>query len=115
MRWSDELTLVAVVPIGDPAEAVNENGYGLPGEEIKTVVFANKKSVGFTEYFKAQAVGYEEKVKFDVYTEEYAGQPLAEYEGSRYKILRSYVNPKHGGDITELTLSDLSQGVTAGG
>ena len=115
MRWSDELTLIAVIPFDDPAEAVNENGYGLPGKEIKTDVFGNKKSVGFSEFFKAQMAGYKEELKFDVYTAEYNGEGLVEHEGKRYKILRSYVDPKSGGDITELTLSDLSQGVNGDG
>lgn len=51
---------------------------------------------------------YAAELKFDVYTEEYGGQKLAEVDGVRYKVLRTYRDPKNP-DITELTLSDLSE------
>jgi SPP1 family predicted phage head-tail adaptor len=107
--WGDLITLIAVLPFADPAQAVDSEGYSVPPQEEKTTVFANKKSVGFNEFFKAKLAGYTEEMKFDVYTVEYTGQSLAEYEGKRYKVLRTYVDPKQGGDITELTLSDMTQ------
>lgn len=109
MRWSDEVTLISeAIPEGQ-TDATNENGFPVPLEETRTTVFANKKSVGFNEFFKARLAGYTEELKFDVFTVEYDGQTLAEYGGKRYKILRTYVDPKTEGEYTELTLSDLSQ------
>lgn len=104
MRWADEITLIALT---DPAERVNANGFPNEPEETPTVLFGNKKSVGYSEFYKAAAAGYATELKFDVYTEEYSGQKLAEVDGVRYKVLRTYMSKN--GEITELTLTDLSE------
>lgn len=104
MTWSDELTLIAVTP---PDVAVNEHGFPNEPSEVATVLYANRKSVGFSEFYKAAQAGYTTDLKFDVYTEEYEGQEYAEYNGKRYKVLRTYT--PEGGDTTELTLSDLTE------
>lgn len=104
MQWSDELTLIATVP---PDEPTNENGFPNPPAETKNVVFANKKSVGYAEFYKAQQAGYSVEIKFDVYAAEYHGEPFAEHEGKRYKVLRTYLSKN--GETVELTLSDLTE------
>jgi hypothetical protein len=109
MRWSDEITLITEMISADPEAATNENGFAVSDERERVTLFCNKKSVGFNEFFKAKMAGYTEELKIDVFTEEYAGQTLAEYIGKRYRILRTYVDPKTGGEYTELTLSDLSE------
>ena len=105
MRWIDEITLIA---IEEPEERVNANGFPNEPQETRTVLFGNKKSVGFSEFYKAAVAGYAAELKVDVYTEEYGGQKLAEVDGVRYKDLRTYRDPKNT-DITELTLSDLPE------
>lgn len=105
MRWNDEITLISLI---DPVERVNEHGFKNPKVEAKTTVYANKKSVGYSEFYKAAQAGYETTLKFDVYKAEYAGQKLAEYGGKRYRILRSYEDPKKPDEV-ELTLSDLAE------
>jgi hypothetical protein len=115
MRWSDEITLIGVKLPDGQTDATDENGFPLQLEEAKTTVFANKKSVGFNEFFKARQAGYTAHLKFDVFTEEYDGQPFAEYNGKRFKILRTYIFTNTSGDYTELTLSDLSERGGAGG
>ena len=105
LRWSDEITLIQA----DFTDATDSDGFTVPKQGERTTVFANKKSVGFNEFFKAQAEGYTERLKFDVYSVEYDGQTVAEYEGVQYRILRTYVDPKTGGEFLELTLSDLKE------
>jgi len=109
MRWSDELTLTFEQSTPDHADATDSDGFTLPRVGKETTVYANKKSVGFSEFFKAKQAGYTEQLKFDIFTVEYEGQTLAEYEGKRYRILRTYIDPKTAGEFTELTLSDLSE------
>ncbi|WP_052152879.1 phage head closure protein [Dehalobacter sp. UNSWDHB] len=108
MRWTDLLTLVA---LSEPDERVNEHGF--PNEQTETAktVFANKLSVGYSEFYKAAQAGYTAELKFDVYTQEYEGQEIAEYEGKRYRVLRTYVSKN--GEFTELTLVDLPQAQAA--
>lgn len=105
MRWVDEITLIAVK---EPEERVNANGFPNEPEETRTVLFGSKKSVGFSEFYKAAVAGYAAELKVDIYTEEYSGQKLAEVDGVRYRVLRTYRSPKNT-DITELTLSDLKE------
>ena len=99
--WKDELVLVS-------QEAADEqtNGQGFPnvGQEKQRPVYANKKSVGYNEFYRAAEAGYTVELKFEIRSEEYEGETMAEYDGRRYRILRAYETT----DIIELTLSDLS-------
>ena len=105
MRWSDEITLIHT----DFTDATDGDGFTVPKQGARTTVFANRKSVGFNEFFTAKQAGYTEQMKFDVYAVEYDGQTVAEYEGKQYRILRTYEDPKTGGEFLELTLSDLKE------
>ena len=107
MRWSDELTLLHEDKPGN--HKTDSGGFGVSKPGKPSTVYANKKSVGFSEFFQAKQAGYTEQMKFDVFSAEYGGQTLAEYEGTRYRVLRAYVDPKTSGEFTELTLSDLSE------
>lgn len=104
MRWSEEITLILLKP---PDKPVNENGFRNEPVEIKTTVFCNVKSAGYSEFYKAAQSGYQVEKKVDIFTEEYEGQQAAELAGKRYRILKTYVSKS--GEITELTLSDLSE------
>ena len=110
MRWSDEITLISETIPADPVDATDENGFPVTLEGERVTVFANKKSVGFNEFFTAKTAGFNEVLKFDVFTEEYDGQTLAEHNGKRYMIIRTYIDPNTGGEYTELTLSDTLKG-----
>lgn len=105
MRWCDEITLIAVEY---PAERVNANGFPAEPTETPATVYGNKKSAGYSEFYKAAQAGFQTELKFDVFAEEYSGQPFAEVGGVRYKILRTYNDPKRPDEI-ELTLSDITE------
>lgn len=110
-KWSDVITLIKTVP---PTEATNANGFAQPPEdEPSRLVFCNKKSVGYSEFYKAQQAGYKAEVKIDLYTQDYEGETLVEFEGKRYKVLRTYES--RNGEFIELTLSDLSERSVADG
>ena len=99
MRWCEQITLIA---LADPTPRTNEHGFPADREETATTIFADKKSVGFSEFYKAQQAGYTTELKFDVYSFEYAGQQIVEYpvsSGKRYRVL----------EFTELTLVDLPE------
>ena len=51
MRWCEQITLIA---LADPSPRTNEHGFPADREETATTVFADKKSVGFSEFYKAQ-------------------------------------------------------------
>lgn len=105
-NWAHEITLIALI---EPEERLDAAGFPNSPKEEPTVVFCNKKSVGYAEYFKSQQAGITVSFKVEVHTVDYAGQMLAEFEGKRYSILKTYeVND----DTIELTLSDLRQQAT---
>jgi len=105
MKWSDVITLIHA----DFSLATDPEGFTAPELAKGAEVFANKKSVGFNEFFKAQQAGYTEQLKFDLYTAEYEGQTVAKYDGKLFRILRTYIDPKTEGEYIELTLSDLKE------
>ena len=85
---------------------MDKNGFPEPLEPGERTVYADRKSVGYSEFYKAQLAGYEVALKFDVHAAEYHGETLAEYGGKRYQVLRTYAKD---GDTLELTLSDVRQ------
>ncbi len=107
MRWGEQITLIA---LSDPSPSTNEHGFPVARIETATTVFADKKSVGFSEFYKAQQAGYTTELKFDIHSFEYEEQQIVEYpvsSGKRYRVLRTYT---HGnGEFTELTLVNLPE------
>lgn len=107
MRWSEQITLIA---LSEPTEATNEHGFPIEKPETATTVFADKKSVGYSEFYKASQAGYTAELKFDVRAFEYDGQQIVEYpveSGKRYRVLRTYLHTN--GEFIELTLVDLPE------
>lgn len=103
-KWCDAVTLILTVP---PAEETNNNGFAeLPAEQSR-LVFCNKKSAGYSEFYKSKQDGYKAELKLDLHTQDYNGETLVEFEGRRYKVLRTYESK--AGDFIELTLSDLAE------
>lgn len=101
--WADEITLIAQT---EPAERLDTNGFPNELVETEATVYCNKKSVGYQEFFKSQQAGVQVDYKVEVHTVDYNGQQLAEFEGKRYQILKTYGIDD---DTIELTLSDLRQ------
>lgn len=103
-KWSDPILLVAA-PGSVPQ--TNPNGFALPDAEQSRLVWGNRKAVGYSEFYAAQQAGKKAEIKVDLLCCEYRGEPFAEVDGHRYKVLRTY-STKNGEHI-ELTLSDLSE------
>lgn len=103
-KWSDILTLITITA---PTEETDEQGFYAEPTETAREVFANKKSVGYSEFYKSASAGYAAELKFDLHTADYCGEKLVEYGGKRHKVLRTYESKN--GDFVELTLTDLSE------
>lgn len=111
MRWSEQITLIA---LSEPTEATNEHGFPVQKSEAATTIFADKKSVGYSEFYKASQAGYTAELKFDVRSFEYSGQQIVEFpvaSGKRYRVLRTYLHKN--GEFIELTLVDLPEAQSA--
>jgi len=103
-KWSDILTLISVAA---PEEETDDHGFFLPGAETSRDVFANRASVGYSEFYKSQQAGVTALLKMTVRSDEYNGESYAETGGKRYKVLRTYETKS--GEFTELTLTDLPE------
>jgi SPP1 family predicted phage head-tail adaptor len=58
--------------------------------EVKTPVLCSVKSVSRNEFYNAATIGLNPSVVFVIHGYEYDGQTNIEYEGERYKVLRTY-------------------------
>lgn len=103
-RWDRKIKLIA---LSDPAEPYDSNGFENTKTETVTEVFADKLSVGVSEFFKADMAGYRAELKYQIYSHEYSGQQIVEADGKRYKVLRTY--EIEDGEFIELTLTDMPQ------
>ena len=101
MDWIDEITLISEVSEKD---RVNKNGFATKPKESTRTVFCNKKSVGYSEYFKSQQTGKVVERKCDVHKADYDGEDTVELNGKAYFVLKTY---DIDDDTVELTLTDL--------
>ncbi len=107
MFWSDVITLISESTAEKDAE-----GFAIPGENCRRTVYGNRKSAGANEFYRAAQLGVTIDHKFAVNTDEYHGEQYAEYDGKRYRIIRSYDT----GEVTELSLSrHLERGMVSDG
>lgn len=101
-NWVDELTFIKET---EGESRVNKNGFAEQTEESRRTVFANKKSVGYSEYFKSQQTGKVVEAKYDVHKADYEGEDTVEdMDGKRFFVLKTY---DIDDDTIELTLTDL--------
>lgn len=79
----DLLTLIDVEYTSD------EIGQPIPLETTRNV-FACPKSISFSEFAEAGKVGIQPQWKMEVFPYDYHNEQLAEYQGVRYSVYRTY-------------------------
>ncbi|HEM2575423.1 TPA: phage head closure protein [Streptococcus suis] len=82
--WNHEITLVAKKITGKDKLKQNIT------EEVKTVLLCRKKSITRSEFYQANQTGIRPSLVVDIHSFEYDNQELAEFEGKRYHILKTY-------------------------
>lgn len=93
----DIISLIAEIETQDPDTGIWSIEDGSPRS-----VFCRVSSVDRTEYYKAQQIGTAPEIKVITQTANYNGEMIAEYNGDRYKIYRTY--NADGNDEIELYL-----------
>lgn len=69
-------------------------------EENRNVVPCTVRSVGYSEYYAARSSGIEPSVVFALaLAEDYAGEKVVEWNGVRYRVVRTWMQ----GDGIEIT------------
>ncbi|MGT2743640.1 phage head closure protein [Streptococcus plurextorum] len=82
--WNHEITLIAKRITGKDKLKQNIT------EEVKTVLLCRKKSITRSEFYQANQAGIRPSLVVDIHSFEYDNQELAEFEGKRYHILKTY-------------------------
>ncbi len=70
-----------------------------PSAAEKRTVYAEIKSIGITEHYKAMAYDDVPDMKAVIFQEEYNGEPFVEYDGKTYDVKRTYKTD----EVIELT------------
>ena len=81
----------------DPAA----RGVGTEPQETSRKVFCTVRSIGMQEAYQAMGVGLAPELKVILAHDfEYCGEPLAELNGQKFKIIRTYITEKDGIELT---------------
>lgn len=100
MRKDSEIFLIGT----SGATQTNALGNAIP-VPIKRHTFAEKKSVRQSEFYQAAVSDLKPQFTFVVWTLEYHGESELEYEGKKYKIIRTFEPDEKD---TELVCEGLS-------
>ena len=82
--WNNEITLIAKKITGKDKLKQNIT------EEVKTVLLCRKKSITRSEFYQANQAGIRPSLVVDIHNFEYENQDLAEFDGKRYRIIKTY-------------------------
>lgn len=94
---NDEITLIPEKTCKGETGAT----YRVPDVANARCAFAGVDSVSMKEFYAAYAVGITQEMKATMYRKEYGRETLLEYEGQRYRVVRTY-KPKNRIDMIEL-------------
>lgn len=61
--------------------------------ETSIEVWAEVTGIRQSEFYNAALAGLKPEITFVIWANEYAGQSKIEYDGRKYKLIRTYVNP----------------------
>ena len=83
---------------------ISENEFG---DTVKTIeyadyIFCNEKSIGYSQFYQAQAVGMKPTVAIEIHLVDYNKELFVKYDDEEYTVLRTY---KNSPDTIELTLT----------
>ena len=82
-------------------ESPDAHGVGVDAEESSRTVYCTVRSIGMQEAYQAMGIGLSPELKVILAHDfEYDGEAIAELNGVRFKILRTYITDKDGIELT---------------
>lgn len=87
--------------LGMYEEKVNEIGDLIKNINFNKEVFCNEKSVRYSEFYQAQAVGMKPEIILEIMAVDYEKEKYVMYEEEKYTVLKTY---KKSSEKIELTL-----------
>lgn len=92
------------------SETPEAHGVFAATTDAERTVFCSVKSVGYQEFYRAKEHDLYPTLIFVLADyAEYNGEPLCEYDGKRYRIVRTYITPQL---TIELTVERAEEAVT---
>ena len=84
--------MIDVITLIEQTRGVDDYGDPVITESARDV-FARLGSIGQKEFYQAHAVGLQPEIKFVLADYlDYEGEDLVQYEGQRYRVLRTFRN-----------------------
>ena len=84
--------MIDVITLIEQTRGVDDYGDPVITESARDV-FARLGSIGQKEFYQAHAVGLQPEIKFVLADYlDYKGEDLVQYEGQRYRVLRTFRN-----------------------
>lgn len=96
-----DLTLISVT--GRTTDA-----YGIPQDTTYNFrnVLADVRSAGRSEFYQAAQAGLHPELEASLFFGDYAGEPFAEYEGTVYKVIRTFRSDRNSQSSASYSDSD---------
>jgi hypothetical protein len=83
VTYDHELTLIG--------ETIEEDEIGNQRPvETRTTILCSVKSAGRNDFYSGAAAGLRPEYVFTVHAYEYSGERIVEFEGKRYRVIRTY-------------------------
>lgn len=79
-------------------------------ESVSEPIFCDISSIYASEFYKAAQAGIRPNFKITTWAENYSGQPIAEVDGKRYALIRTFLHD----DVIELTAEERIGGDSNG-
>lgn len=87
MTYDHEIVLIK------PGGIIEDDvGNQIPIDPVRTPVYCRLQSVGRNEFYNAAVTGLRPEHIFIIHAYEYDREPVVEFEGEEYRVLRTYSN-----------------------
>ena len=84
-RWNEKVNLITVIT--NASNSVYDNA----DTEVIKQVYCATNSIAGNDFYEASRQGVSLEIKVIIRLSEYDNQNYAEYKGTRYKVIRTYV------------------------
>lgn len=102
--WSDEISLVSFAGTGAGGSVQDAQGYAAADAVRRTVFCTWEDGVSQKEFYLSDKEGLRASANVELWTADYEGEEFVEFDGKRYRVLRSFVSSF---DCTTLILTEV--------
>lgn len=96
--WTDVLKLIA------ETKAEDEDGYITITETSREIFCTFSEGITRSEFYEGLKAGISLSASAEIWADDFGDEALAEFEGKRYKIIRTFAT---GRDTLDLSLSEV--------